>query len=286
MSPRITQRIAKGAVWLGGCITVGILLVIIGYVLWNGVPELSWEFLTTEPTGGLQSTGGISSVIMATLWLIPVTLILLTPIGLGAAIYLAEYAPENRLTAIIRYGVEALSGIPSIVFGLFGYALFVSIMGFGYSILAGGLTLVCLLLPTMIRTCEEAITAVPAEYREAALALGATKWQTIWHVVLPAATSGLITALILCVGRTIEESACLYVTMGGAARMPQSIMDPARPLSLHVYYLASDIGDTSKAMATAAVLIIVVLIINAITNLVARRFQAAYLGMQRRKAGI
>lgn len=285
MPPKVTQRLAKGLVWLGGLITLLILLVVIGYVLWNGIPELSWEFLTTEPTGGLQSTGGISSVIIATLWLIPITLILLSPIGLGAAIYLAEYAPQNRLTNIIRYGVETLSGVPSIIFGLFGYVLFVSIMGFGYSILAGGLTLVCLLLPTMIRTCEEAIAAVPADYREASLALGATRWQTIWHVVLPAAMPGLLTAVILCIGRAIEESACLYVTMGGAARMPRSVMDPARPLSLHVYYLASDIGSVSKAMATAAVLVIIVIVINAVTNLIARRFQSA-LGMQGRSVRI
>jgi phosphate transport system permease protein len=163
------------AIWGGGAITVLILLVIIGYVLIQGIPSINWDFLTTVPKGGLSGEGGISSTIVSTFYLIGVTLVLLVPIGIGSAVYLSEYAPNNRLTRIIRYGVETLAGIPSILFGLFGFALFVTILNFNFSILSGSLTLVCLLLPTMITTTEEALKAVPYAYREAALALGSTR---------------------------------------------------------------------------------------------------------------
>jgi phosphate transport system permease protein len=166
-------------IWGGGFITVLILLVIIGYVIIQGLPEITLDFLLTPPKGGLTEEGGISSVIVTTLYLVVLTMVILVPIGVSAAIYLAEYAPDNRSTRLIRYGVETLSGVPSIIFGLFGFALFVTALHFRFSILSGALTLVCLLLPTMIRTTEEAIKAVPYAYREAALALGSTRWQVI-----------------------------------------------------------------------------------------------------------
>ncbi len=198
--------------------------------------------------------------------------------GIGSAIYLAEYAPDNRLTRLIRYGVEVLAGVPSIIFGLFGFALFVTVLHFNFSILSGALTLVCLLLPTMIRTTEEAIRAVPYSHREGALALGSTKWQVVSKVLLPAALPGIVTATILCVGRAIEETACLYVTLGGSAAMPTSLLSGGRTLSLHVFLSRYENPRFDKAMATGAVLIIIIILINFITNWVSYRFQAKMRG--------
>ena len=278
ISPKVSQRIAMASIWGGGLITVLILLVVIGYVLVQGIPGLSLDFLLTPPRGGLSGEGGISTVIVSTIYLVALTIAILVPIGLGAAIYLAEYAPDNRITGFIRYGVEVLAGVPSIIFGLFGFALFVTALHFNFSILSGALTLVCLLLPTMIRTSEEAIKSVPYAHREAALALGTTRWQMISRVLLPTALPGIITAVILCIGRAIEETACLYVTMGGSAAMPTSLLSGGRTLSLHVFYLAMETRAFEKAMATGAVLIITIIIINTFTNWLSNRFQRRMRG--------
>ncbi len=278
ISPKTTQNLAMVYVWGGGVITVLILLVVIGYVLVQGLPGLTLDFLLTPPQGGLSGEGGISTVIVSTIYLVAVTIIILVPVGLGAAVYLAEYAPNNRLTRLIRYGVETLAGVPSIIFGLFGFALFVTVLHFNFSILSGALTLVCLLLPTMIRTSEEAIKSVPYAHREAALALGATRWQMVSRVLLPTALPGIVTAVILCIGRAIEETACLYVTLGGSAAMPSSLLSGGRTLSLHVFYLAMETRAFDKAMATGAVLIITIIIINTITNWLSYRFQKRMKG--------
>ncbi len=278
LTSNTTQKLATTVIWGGGAITVMIMLVIVLYVLVQGVPSISWEFLTTAPAGGLSGEGGISTVIVSTIYLIGLTIIILVPIGLGAAIYLSEYAPDNRLTRAIRYGVETLAGIPSIIFGLFGFVLFVTVLSFNFSLLSGALTLVCLLLPTMIRTSEEAIKGVPRAYREGALALGTTRWQMISRVVVPAALPGIVTAIILCVGRAIEETAVLYVTLGGSAAMPTSLFSSGRTLSLHVFYLAMETRAFDKAMATAAVLIIIIVIINGMTNWISNRFQKKMRG--------
>lgn len=279
VSAKQTQKLAMAGIWGGGVITLLLLIVIIGYVLLQGLPGINWEFLSTNPKGGLSGEGGILSTVVSTLYLIGITLVLLVPIGIGSAVYLSEYAPNNRLTRIIRYGIETLAGIPSIIFGLFGYALFVTVLSFNFSILSGALTLVCLLLPTMITTTEEALKAVSYSYREAALALGTTKWQMISRIVLPSAIPGIVTAVILCIGRAIGETACLYVTMGGSAAMPSSLLEGGRTLSLHVFYLAMETNAMDKAMATAAVLIIIIILINALTNLLAGRFQKRLKGI-------
>jgi len=278
LSPKATQSLAMVYIWGGGFITVLILLVVIGYVLVQGIPGLSLDFLLTPPGGGLSGEGGISTVIVSTVYLVVVTIVILVPIGLGAAIYLAEYAPDNRMTRLIRYGVETLAGVPSIIFGLFGFALFVTALHFNFSILSGALTLVCLLLPTMIRTSEEAIKSVPYAHREAALALGTTRWQMVSRVLLPTALPGIVTAIILCVGRAIEETACLYVTLGGSAAMPSSLLSGGRTLSLHVFYLAMETRAFDKAMATGAVLIITIIVINSLTNWLSYRFQKRMRG--------
>ncbi|MBM4445638.1 MAG: phosphate ABC transporter permease PstA, partial [Chloroflexi bacterium] len=223
-SARNTQRLALIFIWGTGAVALSILLIIVIYVFVRGLPEIGWSFLTTPPRGGLSGEGGISAPVVATLYLVAITMAILIPLGVGAAIYLAEYAPANRITGAIRYGTEVLAGVPSIVFGLFGFLLFVTALHLNFSILSGSLTLACLLLPTLIRTSEEALRAVPHSHREAALALGATKWQTVWRVLLPAALPGIVTGTILCVGRAVGETACLYVTMGGSAGMPDSLL--------------------------------------------------------------
>jgi len=278
LSPKLTQRIDWVLIWAAGISAVLILVLIVGYVMARGLSAFSPEFLFTEPRGGISGEGGISSVIVSTLWLIVTTMAILTPLGIGAAIYLAEYAADNWLTRLIRYGVELLAGVPSIVFGLFGFAVFVLALNFNYSILAGALTLACLLLPFLIRSAEEAMKAVPISYREAALALGATKWQTITSVVLPAAIPGILTGIILCVGGVVAESACLYVTMGGSAEMPTSFLSGGRTLAVHVFYLAMETNALDKALATGAVLIVLILIINLITKWLAWRFRARMEG--------
>lgn len=265
-------------VWASGAITIMFLLTIVVYIFVKGIPSLGWSFLTTAPAGGIDADGGISTIIVSTIYLIALTIAILLVPGIGAGIYLAEYAPDNRLTRFIRYGIDTLAGIPSIVFGMFGLALLVTVFHFNFSILSGALTLVCLLLPTMIRTTEEAIKAVPRGHREGSLALGATKWQTIRHVVLPAAFPGIITGVILCIGRALGETACLYLTIGNYTGMPTSLMDPGRPLSLHIYYLIMDSNAPGKAMATAVVLIITIVVINAATNWLSYRFQAKMKG--------
>ena len=278
LSPKLTQRIAWVLIWASGVSAVLILVLIAGYVIAHGLFAFSPEFFLTEPRGGISGEGGISSVIVSTLWLIATTMAILIPLGIGAAIYLAEYAPDSWLTRLIRYGVELLAGVPSIVFGLFGFAIFVLALNFSYSIIAGALTLACLLLPFLIRSAEEAMKAVPISYREAALALGATKWQTITSVVLPAAIPGILTGIILCVGGVVAESACLYVTMGGSAEMPTSFLSGGRTLAVHVFYLAMETNALDKALATGAVLIVLILIINLITKWLAWRFRARMEG--------
>jgi phosphate transport system permease protein len=278
VSAKSKQKVATAAIWASGAVTALILLSIVAYILVKGLPYIDWQFLTTPPEGGLSGEGGISSAIIATIYLIAFTIILLVIPGIGTAIYLTEYAPDNWVTGAIRYAINTLAGVPSIVFGLFGFALFVTVLHFNFSILSGALTLVCLLLPTLISTTEEAIRAVPQYQREAGLALGATRWQTISHVILPAALPGIITGIILCIGRAIGETACLYVTMGGSAAVPTSLLSGGRTLALHVYYLATDTRASEKAMATAAILVILIIIINTLTNWLSQRFHTRMVG--------
>lgn len=274
MSARSTQKVALACIWGTGAVTVLILLVIIGYVVVRGVSSISWSFLTTAPKGGMSGEGGISTVIVCTLYLIGLTMAIVVPLGVGAAIYLSEYASDNRLTHLIRYGTDVLAGVPSIVFGLFGFALFVMALHFRFSILSGALTLACLLLPTLIRASEEALQAVPRSHREGALALGATKWQTVWRVLLPAAMPGIITGVILCIGRAVGETASLFVTMGGSSAMPTSLLSGGRTLSMHLLHLVLDTNAFEKALATGVVLIVVIGVINGITNWLSHRFRA------------
>jgi phosphate transport system permease protein len=265
--------------WLFGLITVSILVLVVGYVLLEGVKAINWEFLTTSPKGGLSGEGGISTTIGTTSDLVSLTLLVATPLGVGAAIFLIEYAGEQSLSSkflrlligVANFAVETLAGIPSIIFGLFGYALFVSTMKVGFSLLSAALAGACLVLPTIIRTTEEALLTVPDDYRRGSLALGATKWQTLYKVVLPASIPGIITGIILSVGRVISETAIFYVTLGGSYRMPTSVLDGGRTLALHLYYLAMDTRAFDKAMGTGAVLVVMIILINLLIDLVSRK---------------
>ncbi|PKM82590.1 MAG: phosphate ABC transporter, permease protein PstA [Firmicutes bacterium HGW-Firmicutes-14] len=277
ISVKTTQKIAKTALWIAGLSTVAILIMVIGYVLFEGIPVMSWEFLTDKPRK-MGSKGGIFPIIVATVYFTALTLAIAAPIGVGAAIYLTEYTREGRLTRIIRFGTEALAGIPSIVFGLFGFAFFVILLEpvtHGWSLISGSLTGATMILPTLVRTSEEAIKTVPVSYREGSLALGATKWQTICKVVLPSALPGIVTGVILSIGRVIGETAALMLTLGGSLRMPESIFDPARTMSMHLYLVALEVGTqeaTKKAFATGAVLIITIFLINTTANWVMKKF--------------
>lgn len=276
---RWVQRGAFTLLWLAGLVTVAALAIIVAFVCVRGAGQIDLAFLTTPPRGGLSGEGGMSTTIVTTLLLVGTTLVFAAPLGVGAAIYLAEYAGEHReargvgpfLVHVARTGVETLAGVPSILFGLFGYALFVVVLDFGFSILSGALAGACLILPVIIRTTEEALYTVPRSYREASLALGATKWQTTWGVVLPSALPGIITGIVLSVGRIISETAVFYVTLGGSHNMPSSLLDSGRTMALHLFYLATDTNAFDKAMATGVVLVVSTLLINLVINLISRR---------------
>ncbi len=284
----IRQNFWVGMMWLFGLITVSILILVVGYVLVEGGQSISLEFLTTSPKGGLSGDGGISTTIATTFYLVGLTLLVATPLGVGAATFLVEYAGEQSLSskflrsviAVANFAVETLAGIPSIIFGLFGYALFVSTLRFGFSLLSAALAGACLVLPTIIRTTEEALLAVPNDYRRGSLALGATKWQTLYKVVLPASLPGIITGIMLSVGRVISETAIFYVTLGGSYRLPTSIMDGGRTLALHLYYLAMDTRAFDKAMSTGAVLVVMIILINLLIDLVSRKLTAGVRKVQ------
>lgn len=268
---KYTQGLAFGLLWLTALITIGCLVLIIFFILKEGLPSLNWEFLTAYPRR-MGREGGIYPTIIASIYLTFVSLLIATPIGIGTAIYLTEYTREGVATRIIRFAIETLAGVPSIIFGLFGFAFFVTFLRIGFSILSGAMTLALMVLPTIIRTAEEGIKAVPDSYREGSLALGATKWVTIAKVVLPAALPGIITGVILGVGRAIGETAAVWLTVGGALRLPISVMDSARPMTLHLYTLAAEGLSLPKAYATASVLIICIGLINTAANLLMSRF--------------
>jgi phosphate transport system permease protein len=246
------------------------LLVIIIYVLWRGLPHITPAFLTQSPTH-MGKEGGIGPVIIGTVYVTAVALIIAAPVGIGAAMYFTEYAKEGRTVRFIRSATEVLAGVPSILFGLFGFAFFVIWLGLGWSVLSGGLTLCMMILPTIVRSTEESLKAVPAAYREGSLSLGATKWQTIVRVVLPCCKQGILTGIILGVGRAVGETAAVFLTMGGALKLPLSPLDAGRTMSMHMYTLAAEGISDEKAFATAALLIIIILIINAAANFIGNR---------------
>jgi phosphate transport system permease protein len=285
---KLTQAIGYGLVWFAGFVAVGVLIWIIGYVVVQGIQVINLEFLTTRPAGGVSGEGGMSTTIVTTLYLVILTIAIATPLGVGAAVYLTEYAAEVRreskvvgfLVSVARSGVEILAGVPSIIFGLFGFALFVSFMKLKFSLLSAGLSGACLILPVIIRTSEEALLAVPRSYREGSLALGATKWQTIVQVVIPTAMPGIITGVVLSVGRIVAETAIFWVTLGGSYRLPDNLLSSGRTMALHVYMLASETRAFEKAMGTAAILIGTIVVLNLIINYTSRTLASRAMGRE------
>ena len=202
-------------------------------------------------------------------------MLIATPIGVLSAVYLQEYAKQGRLVRIIRYSTEALAGIPSIVYGLFGAAFFVSALKFGYSLLAGSLTLSIIILPVIIRTTEESLKVVPPSYREASLGLGATRFQTLYKVILPSAIPGILSGVILSMGRVIGESAALFLTAGTVYKIPASIMSSGRTLTVHAFLETKEKGDIASAAAAGIVLIIMILLLNLLAKFISKRFNKA-----------
>jgi len=275
IDPRAEQAAVRAVLWTFTAVTVAILVFIIFFVLRKGLPALSWDFLARNPVD-MGKSGGIFSTIVGTLVLTVGALLVAVPLGVGTAIYLTEYTWGGPVTRVIRFGAECLAGIPSIIFGLFGFILFVTKLRLGWSILSGSLTLAFMVLPTIIRTSEEAIKSVPPVYRTVSFSLGSTKWQTVTRVVVPSALPGIVTGVILSVGRSIGETAAVIFTAGSALRLPTSLFSSTRTMSVHFYILAREGISMPNAYGTAAVLIIAILAVNLLTYYLMNRFIRKY----------
>ena len=269
-----SQRFAFGCIWGAALVTLGLLALIIGVIIVRGLPSIGWSFLTSSPEN-LGRDGGILPTILGTVVLGLVALLIATPLGVGSAIYLTEYTYETGLTRAIRFGTESLAGVPSIIFGLFGFIFFVTYLQMGWSILAGGLTLALMVLPTIIRTAEEAILTVPHAYRDVSYSLGATRWEMVTTAVLPSALPGIITGIILSFGRAVSETAAVIFTAGTALNLPTSPFSPVRTMAVHFYILAVEGISLEKAYATGAVLIVTILLINIAANTLITRLVAS-----------
>jgi len=273
ISPKTSEKIAKILIWSAAIFVLFVLSAIIIYILYKGLPRINWSFLTEIPRN-MGRSGGISSAIIGTLMVTAVAIVIAVPFGIGTAFYLAEYTKESLVTRIIRFSAESLAGIPSIVYGLFGFIFFVIYLNLGWSVIAGGLTLAVMILPTIIRTSEEAIRAVPYSYREVSFSLGGTKWQTIVKAVFPSAIQGIANGIILGVGRCVAETAAVMLTAGGTLRMASSLFSPTRTMAVHFYILAREGISMENAYGTAALLIILIFLINVVANAFVNRFTA------------
>ena len=271
--PRVTQGMAVASMWVLAILTLGVLAFIIAYILWHGLPYVTWTFLTESPKA-MGREGGILPMIVGTLWVTGLAVMIAAPIGMATAIYLTEYTREGRLTAVIRFGADCLAGIPSIIFGLFGFVFFVITLGMGLSIISGALTLALMVLPTIIRTSEEAIRAVPPSFRDVSFGLGSTRWQMVTQVVLRSALPGIGTGIVLSIGRSISETAAVMLTAGSALGLPRTAFDSSRTLALHFYVLSREGLSMTNAYATASTLIIAILLINLAAYWLMRRFVA------------
>jgi phosphate transport system permease protein len=273
VSPANTQRVAVGFMWALAAITFAVLVFILAFILAHGLPHVTWSFLTQSPTS-MGREGGVFPMIVGTILVAGLAVLVAAPIGVATAVYLTEYTREGRLTTVIRFGADCLAGVPSIIFGLFGFVFFAITLGMGLSVLSGSLTLALMVLPTIIRTSEEAIRSVPTAYREVSFGLGSTRWQTVIYVVLRSALPGISTGIVLSLGRSISETAAVMLTAGSALRLPRSLFDSSRTLALHFYILAREGISMPNAYATASVLIIAILALNLLSYWLMRRFVA------------
>lgn len=273
---RTSDLLMLGLIYLSASIAVFLLLGIIGYVFFKGIRHVNWAFLTGV-TSSLKGTVGILGNIVNTLYIIVLTVLVATPVGIGSAIYLNEYAKPGRIVSIIEFTTETLAGIPSIIFGLFGMVIFGELFGFGYSILTGAFTMTIMVLPLITRNTQEALKTVPSSYRSGALGMGATKWYMIRTILLPSAMPGIMTGIILAVGRIVGESAALLFTAGSGNALPKAGMgwlrkftESSGTLTIELYLQMSK-GKYDMAFAIASVLIIIVLGINFLTKFLAGR---------------
>lgn len=261
--------------WLCAGLTCALLVFLIGYIFYRGLGNITWELLTTQ-TSYIKDTIGILPNILNTLYIILVAMVIVLPLGVGAAIYLTEYALNHKLVALIEFATETLTGIPSIIFGLVGMLFFVQLMGWPAGIKAGGLTLVIMILPTIVRTTQESLKTVPQSYREGALGLGAGKWHMIRTVVLPNAVDGIVTGCILAVGRIVGESAALLFTAGFGLVLNsfrEAWESSSATLTVALYVYASERGETGVAFTIAAILMILTFLINLSANTVGKKLK-------------
>ena len=266
LSPRrrLYDKGLRTLLWLCAGITCALLVFLIGYIFYRGLGNITWELLTTQ-TSYIKDTIGILPNILNTLYIIMVAMVIVLPLGVGAAIYLTEYASNRKVVALIEFATETLTGIPSIIFGLVGMLFFVQKMGLAPGILAGGLTLVIMILPTIVRTTQESLKTVPQAYREGALGLGAGKWHMVRTVVLPGAVDGIVTGCILAVGRIVGESAALLFTAGFGLVLNgfvKSLQSSSATLTVALYVYANERGETGVAFAIAAILMVLTFLIN------------------------
>ena len=280
---RIYTRIMLFLAYLATVMTVFVVGFIIVYVFVRAIPHFSWQLLTSKPSY-INETIGVLPDILNTIYMVALTLLIAAPIGIGSAIYLNEYAKAGKIVKIIQFTTETLSGIPSIIFGLFGMVFFGTTLGFGYSILTGSLTLTIMVLPLITRNTQEALKTVPDSYRSGALGMGATKWYMIRTILLPSALPGIVTGVILAIGRIVGESAALLFTAGSGFLLPRTaegfltkIMEPGGTLTIQLY-LSMTKGQYDVAFGIATVLLVIVLAINIFTKILASR-----LDVNRRK---
>ncbi len=272
---RLYDRGMRAITWICAGITCALLLFLIGYIVYRGVPHLSLDLLTTAPSYRNDSIGILPNF-LNTLYLVLLTMVIVLPIGVGAAIYLTEYAKNRRVVAVIEFATETLTGIPSIIFGLVGMLFFVQLLSLKAGILAGSLTMVILTLPTIMRTTQESLKTVPQSYREGALALGAGKWRMVRTVVLPGAVDGIVTGCILAVGRIVGESAALLFTAGFGMVVNDfftSLQSSSATLTVALYVYTGERGKTDVAFAIAVILMVLVLLINALAVLAGKKLR-------------
>ncbi|EDN01918.1 phosphate ABC transporter, permease protein PstA [Pseudoflavonifractor capillosus ATCC 29799] len=272
---RVYDKSLRFLLYLCAFLTCALLVVIIGYIFVRGLPNVTWQLLSTKPSH-IKGTIGILPNILNTLYIILITLIIVLPLGVGAAVYLTEYARNRKLVSAIEFATETLTGIPSIIYGLVGMLFFVQFCSLGTSLLAGGLTLVVMTLPTIIRTTQESLKTVPQSYREGALGLGAGKWHMIRTIVLPSSVDGIVTGCILAIGRVVGESAALLFTAGMGLTINgffEAMGSSGATLTVSLYMYAMERGEIDVAFAIAAILMILTLIINLAAKLVGSKLR-------------
>ena len=270
---RIYDRGLRTLLWLCAGVTCALLVFLIGYIFYRGLGNITWELLTTQ-TSYIKDTIGILPNILNTLYIIFVAMLIVLPLGVGAAIYLTEYAANHKVVEIIEFATETLTGIPSIIFGLVGMLFFVQKLGLAPGILAGGLTLVIMILPTIVRTTQESLKTVPKSYREGALGLGAGKWHMVRTVVLPNAIDGIVTGCILAVGRIVGESAALLYTAGFGLILNSfmtALQSSSATLTVALYVYATERGELNVAFSVATILMLLTLLLNVAANLSATK---------------